>query len=450
MEKKMLRKSLILGMSLSSLIFIGCSDDDDDSTNKTTTFTVKIENISNHFDSFSNGVFNTPVGATSPGPLMPGNSYQFSFNAPNGSYLSFATMFVPSNDFFYGAEEGGIALWDASGNQLSGDITSMIKLWDAGTEVNQEPGIGTDQPQRQSAANTGAADSNNTVRLAEDTFSNLPSVSDVIKVTLTPTSANDFTLTIENISDENTLTTSDGATQGVPLAPGFWTVHSSGNPLFIEGEADFGDGLEGVAEDGSLANLETSFMENPRYSVPFAPGIWAVHSEVAPFFKSGEADRGEGLEAIAEDGDPSSLNGMLDGKSGISSVGIFNTPKGSSSPGPLGKGNSYEFTVEVPEGEKLSFATMFIQSNDLFVGPDENGITLWDASGNAISGDITSQMQLWDAGTEVNEQPGIGENQPPRQSGGNTGIDENGTVRVVNDSFSYPNLSEIIKVTITP
>ena len=64
-------------------------------------------------------------------------------------------------------------------------MTSQISIWDAGTEVNQEPGVGLDQVQRQSGANTGAADPDNTVRMAPDTFGNLPGVADIIKVTIT-------------------------------------------------------------------------------------------------------------------------------------------------------------------------------------------------------------------------------------------------------------------------
>ena len=38
-----------------------------------------------------------------------------------------------------------------------------------------------------------------------------------------------------------------------------------------------------------------------------APGAFAVHTEPGVIFTSGEADRGSGLEALAEDGDPGAL-----------------------------------------------------------------------------------------------------------------------------------------------
>ena len=92
---------------------------------------------------------------------------------------------------------------------------------------------------------------------------------------------------------------------------------------------------------------------------------------------------------------------------------------------------------------------MFVQSNDLFYAPNGMGIKLFNQNGSPVVGDITSQIIFWDAGTEMNELPGFGLNQAPRQSGPDTGADENGTVRLVNDGFNYPSVSEVIRVTIT-
>ncbi len=55
---------------------------------------------------------------------------------------------------------------------------------DLGCRYRSQPGTGLDQVQRQSGANTGAADSDATVRLAPDTFNNLPPVEDIIRVTI--------------------------------------------------------------------------------------------------------------------------------------------------------------------------------------------------------------------------------------------------------------------------
>ena len=75
---------------------------------------------------------------------------------------------------------------------------------------------------------------------------------------------------------------------------------------------------------------------------------------------------------------------------------------------------------------------MMGQSNDWFYAPAESGIDLFE-NGRGISGDITSQMVLWDAGTEVDQEPGIGSDQGPRQKAPNTGVAENGVVRNAKD-----------------
>ena len=184
-----------------------------------------------------------------------------------------------------------------------------------------------------------------------------------------------------------------------------------------------------------------------------APGAWLIHKSGEPLFTQGKPDRGKGLEALAEDGNPSGLAESLAHDGNVLSHGVFNTPVGASGPGPIGPGGAYEFTVSAAPGGQLSFAMMFGQSNDLFYAPGAKGIALFDAKGQPIRGDITSKITLWDAGTEVNEEPGIGPNQAPRQSAPNTGPQEHGVVRPVSevkDGFHYPAVSEVIRVTITP
>jgi hypothetical protein len=90
---------------------------------------------------------------------------------------------------------------------------------------------------------------------------------------------------------------------------------------------------------------------------------------------------------------------------------------------------------------------MMGQSNDWFYAPGESGIELFK-NGKPISGDITEQIILWDAGTEVDQEPGIGSDQGPRQKAPNTGQPENGVVRKVQDGKAYSNASEIMRVTI--
>ncbi len=344
-------------------------------------------------------LFNTPDGAGGPGPLLPGAAYEFVVNASPGSYLSMASMFVPSNDLFFGPDENGIALFEGDGTPRGGNFTSYLDLWDAGTEANEEPGVGPNQVQRQGPPNTGPADPDTTVRLVNDTFT-YPDVSEVVRLSIIPMVPVSFTVRIENVSNDSTLRPSDGSKQPVPLSPGVWSVHNSRGPLFTVGTAD----------------------------------------------------RGDGLEAISEDGDPSGLSSVLTSQSGIIASDLFNTPVGAGSPGPLLPGGAYEFTFDAFPGSYFSFASMFVPSNDLFFGPGESGIRLFDANGDPLSAeDVTDQIELWDAGTEVNEEPGVGPNQVQRQGPPNTGpADPDSTIRLVNDGFTYPQVSEVIKVVINP
>ncbi len=62
---------------------------------------------------------------------------------------------------------------------------------------------------------------------------------------------------------------------------------------------------------------------------------------------------------------------------------------------------------------------------------------------------VSNLILLWDAGTEVNEEPGVGENQAPRQAGPNTGDDEMGVVTIdIMDGFEYPAVHNIARVSI--
>ncbi len=430
---------------------LGACDDDEDAMTPPdpTTFEVTLENVTPGYDFSASGVFDTPVGAGAPGPIFPGGAYEFDVPAAPGARLSFATMFVQSNDWFYSPDGGGIELFDAMDMPVSGDVTDQLFLYDAGSEEDEEPGIGPNQAPRQAGADTGPADDDTTVRLAADDWGNIPATSDVIRVTLESLDATTFRVRIENVSDASTLTSSDAMTRPVPLAPGIWVVHSGDDPLFTVGEDERGEGLAAIAEDGDAAELGANVEGRTGIVGPISPGAWAVHVDPAVIFSDGDADRGEGLEAIAEDGSGAELAGSLASGNGVASAGAFDTPVGGGGAAPAFPGESYRFEVTAVPGDRLSFATMYVQSNDLFFAPDEQGIDLFPA-GTALDADVTAQILLWDAGTEVNERPGVGPNQAPRQSGPDTGTDEGGVVREVDDGYDYPAVGDVVRITVRP
>ncbi len=186
---------------------------------------------------------------------------------------------------------------------------------------------------------------------------------------------------------------------------------------------------------------------------PFAlsPGMFVLSDNNAVIFTEGKSARKNGLEMQAEDGDPSMLVASLLAMHHSSNLhGVFNTPVGAMVAGPIRPGDSYEFKFTATQGMKLFMTQMFGQSNDWFYAPGANGIALFDAKGNAVSGDITDQLYLWDAGTEKDEEIGIGPNQGPRQKGVNTGDAENGVVHRVKDQRWTGRNKEFFRITITP
>lgn len=199
--------------------------------------------------------------------------------------------------------------------------------------------------------------------------------------------------------------------------------------------------IENISNSGGLAAENGS-----KYPFALSPGMFIVTNDKMNFFKVGKKANA-GLEAQAEDGNPEILSKSLLTVIGSTKMGIFNMPVGTDKAAPILPGGAYEFTFAAQEGQKLNFIAMYGQSNDLFYAP-EKAIDLF-VKGEALSGDITDKLVLWDAGTEVNQAPGIGDNQAPRQKAANTGADENEVVRIVKDGFSYPNTKDVLKVTIT-
>lgn len=206
-----------------------------------------------------------------------------------------------------------------------------------------------------------------------------------------------FTVRVENVSTAGTLQLSNGSTAPAPTAPLLWTITDAGNPIFAAGTRDAKHGLQQLAEDGN-------------------PGVLADF--IAQKMKS------------------------------VLRSGVVTVPIGDKSAGPITPGKAYAFTVAAAPGQRLSLAFMFGQSNDLFYGSGAKGIALFDAKGKPLTADVTSQLALWDAGTEVNEEPGLGPNQAPRQPAPGEGTKEHMAIAAVHDKFAYPKTTDVIRVTV--
>jgi hypothetical protein len=97
------------------------------------------------------------------------------------------------------------------------------------------------------------------------------------------------------------------------------------------------------------------------------------------------------------------IENVLDSKP-LVETGTF---QGSGTPPVVLPGQSASFTFSAAKNQRLSFASMYGWSNDLFFAPENPGIKLYNDDGTPITGDVSSQIKLWDNGTRVNQTPGM-------------------------------------------
>ena len=59
-------------------------------------------------------------------------------------------------------------------------------------------------------------------------------------------------------------------------------------------------------------------------------------------------------------------------------------------------GQSVSFKFKAGKGQALMFTTMYGKSKDWFFASQQPGIKLFNAQGKAMTGDVSSQVKLWD------------------------------------------------------
>lgn len=105
-------------------------------------------------------------------------------------------------------------------------------------------------------------------------------------------------------------------------------------------------------------------------------------------------------------------------------------------------GQEIQITFNAMKGQTLMFATMYGNSWDLFFAPENPGIKLFENNGDPITGDISNQVKLWDAGTKKNNDPRRSKTGQPRE-------DEDGKVTEINGkdgTYDYPSAGEMMKL----
>ncbi|QIY91617.1 spondin domain-containing protein [Chryseobacterium gallinarum] len=105
-------------------------------------------------------------------------------------------------------------------------------------------------------------------------------------------------------------------------------------------------------------------------------------------------------------------------------------------------GESQTIKFSAGKAQALMFATMYGASKDWFFASKQPGIKLFDSNGNAITGDVSSDVLLWDNGTKDN-QTGQAESKPIMQ------VPNVNASQLVKLNLAYDNVKSEFTLTIT-
>jgi hypothetical protein len=202
-----------------------------------------------------------------------------------------------------------------------------------------------------------------------------------------------------------------------------------------------------------LANVSTAgdlHASNGDHDIKMAPGLVVVHDPGFSLFTVGQPIALAGLEALSEDGNPTALKTTLEATDGVSAVSfIAAVDDVTYEKAPILPGDVGTLRLVVSAGQEVTFASMFGESNDTLIAGD--GGALLDETGALVTEDFTSKLALYDMGTEVNQEPGVGADQAPRQAAPNTGTSENNPVTGIDGTdasgFPYPAVPAFAKLT---
>lgn len=201
--------------------------------------------------------------------------------------------------------------------------------------------------------------------------------------------------------------------------------------------------LSNTATAGSLVASDGS-----THDVKLAPGLVIVHDAAFVLFTEGQAIARSGLEPFGEDGDPTTLLAELEGDTSVSAVGWLTARDATSyEAAPMFPGEYATATVTVSPGDHVTVAAMFGESNDTVVA----ALSVPAYDGDPLSGSLA--LALYDLGTEVDQEPGLGADQAPRQSAPNTGTAESAPVtRVegVDGEYIWPAVETFATLASTP
>ncbi|HGY9613988.1 spondin domain-containing protein [Vibrio sp. SCSIO 43155] len=153
---------------------------------------------------------------------------------------------------------------------------------------------------------------------------------------------------------------------------------------------------------------------------PMSPLAILAHNDKYKLFEIGKSSSVE-LEHLAEGGSNAELLALKD-----SNDYVYQTLSGNGLVLP-GSSDSVTFTVDPHKAGYVSVASMFVNTNDAFVG--ETGLSLKSL---AVGESYEMSMNVWDSGTELNDELAA---TIPGPAGGGEGF--NGTRNDTNDVVAF-------------
>src|SRR5690606_7044946 len=191
--------------------------------------------------------------------------------------------------------------------------------------------------------------------------------------------------------------------------PEVFTVHESGREFFDIGEPASPQ-LERLVEDGDPGPFAEQLRFMQGVTSPLSGVVWAVHGGEVGLYGVG-SQVSAGLEQLIENGRPQLLIEQLALADEFRQVGL--APADGSV---IESRKTVEFRFRAAPGDHLSFVSGYLAANDKFIAATELGVALFDDQGEPRTGNLDWALGLFDAGTEVDEPPGLGANQFERQS----------------------------------
>lgn len=196
-------------------------------------------------------------------------------------------------------------------------------------------------------------------------------------------------LTVENL----------GPAQGAIVTPVWFGFHDGSFNTF-DPNAPASTGIEHIAEDG-YTGLENRLPGFENLGIDVNNFVIPLENTISGLF----ANSNGGTQGIVSS-EENPFFGFFPGQSNSTVVNL---------------------NGDLTQNRFFSYAAMFFPSNDAFIA-DENPIEIFDPEGNFLGADlIISGSQVWDAGTELNDESL--DNVPFTLAQIAQGVEENGTIR---------------------